>query len=113
MKKEFMALLIKWYHIYTKESLDTPSKDIIEVTKSYRSDIDSVQTFINSATTYCEGGSISTIDLLYNYNGWSKEKMSRNVFAQRLKGNFKVQTVKNNGRLLTCLIDREWIPDFA
>ena len=113
MKKEFMALLIKWYHIYTKESLDTPSKDIIEVTKSYRSDIDSVQTFINSATTHCEGGSISTIDLLYNYNGWSKEKMSRNVFAQRLKGNFKVQTVKNNGRLLTCLIDREWIPDFA
>jgi len=113
LKPEFIILLIKWYDIYCVESLDFPSKDILEVTKSYRADIDSVQTFINSATKVNKGESISTIDLLYNYNGWSKEKMNRNVFAQRLKGNFNIKTVKNNGRLLTCLIDRSWLPDFT
>ena len=113
MKREFMALLIKWYHIYTKDTLDFPSDDIQEVTKNYRADIDSVQTFVNTATKVCEGESISTIDLLFSYNGWSKEKMQRNVFAQRLKGNFNIGTKKVNGRLMTCVLDRGWQPDFC
>ena len=112
LKAEFIVLLIKWYDIYCIESLDYPSKDILEVTKLYRADIDSVQTFINTATKVCKGENISTIDLLYSYNGWSKDKMGRNVFAQRLKGNFNIKTVKNNNRMLTCLIDRIWLPDF-
>ena len=113
LKSEFMILLIKWYKIYCIESLDFPSKDILEVTKSYRADIDSVQTFINTATKVCKGENISTIDLLYSYNGWSKEKMNRNVFAQRIKGTFNVKTLKNNGRMMTCIADRMWLPDFS
>jgi putative DNA primase/helicase len=113
MKGEFMTLLIKWYHIYTIESLDYPSKDIIEFTSKYRADIDSVQTFVNTATRACPGESISIIDLLYGYNGWYKEKMQRNIFAQRLKGNFKIGNAKIYGRMLTCLVDRTWHSDFV
>ena len=83
------------------------------MTKSYRADIDSVQTFINTATKVCKGENISTIDLLYSYNGWSKEKMNRNVFAQRIKGNFNIKTVKNSGRMMTCVVDRMWLPDYS
>lgn len=113
LKSEFMIILIKWYQIYCIETLDFPSKDILEVTKSYRADIDSVQTFINTATKVCKGENISTIDLLYSYNGWSKDKMNRNIFAQRLKGNFNIKTVKNNGRMMTCIVDRMWLSDFT
>ena len=68
---------------------------------------------IHTATKICKGENISTIDLLYSYNGWSKEKMSRNVFSQRIKGNFNIKTVKLNGRMLSCLIDRTWLSDFS
>jgi len=114
MKQEFMALLIKWYKVYCDESLDFPSKEILEVTNSYRSDIDSVQTFVKCATNECSGEHISTVDLLFSYNGWSKEKLSRNTFSQRLKGNFEIGTQKSaNGRLMLCLLNRSWNGDFS
>lgn len=112
MKQEFMLLLIKWYYIYINETLDYPSEDILEVTNSYREDIDSVQTFINASTEYEKGSCISSIDLLYNYNGWSKEKLTRQVFIQRIKSNFNLKQSKCDGRMVQCILDRKWKTGF-
>lgn len=112
MRPEFMSLLIKWYYIYAEETLDYPSDDILEVTNSYREDIDSVQTFINSTTIIQIGHNIPSSELLYNYNGWSKDKLSRQVFIQRLKGSYSLKLAKHEGRMVQCLIDRKWRENF-
>lgn len=64
--------------------------------------------FITESTEECDGGKISTIDTLYNFNGWSEHKMNRNEFAVIVKDNYEVKSVKRNGRMIQCLINRKW-----
>jgi len=71
-----------------------------------------IKEFIESATCEKEGGKISMIDLLYNYNTWSKTKMTRNIFLKEVTKKYNVRDIKTNGRQLSCITNREWVPDF-
>ena len=64
--------------------------------------------FITESTEECDGGKISTIDTLYNFNGWSEHTMNRNEFAVIIKDNYEVKSVKLNGRMIQCLINIKW-----
>jgi len=106
LRPQFIYLLIKWYQLYLQETLDTPSQEIIEITNTYRSDIDSVRTFINETTNHEEKSDIPIHELLFSYNAWAKDKLVRNKFLIRVKSHFDVQLVKVNGKMVQCLRNR-------
>ena len=89
------------------------AKKILEQTIKIKGEPEEkIKEFIESATCEKEGGKTSMIDLLYNYNGWSKAKMSRTVFTKEVKKKYNVKDIKCNGRQLSCITNREWVPDF-
>ena len=73
-----------------------------------------VTEFMKESTKEMEGNNISTIDLLYNYNGYAKTKINKTTFVEILKDSgIKLKTIKHNGRPMQCIINREWLPDFV
>ena len=109
LRPQFMYLLIKWYQLYLQETLDTPSKEIIEITNTYRADIDSVRTFINETTVHEEKAYIPIHEVLFSYNAWAKDKLLRNKLLLRVKSHFDVQLVKIDGKMIQCLINRKFL----
>ena len=69
--------------------------------------------FIESATKYEEGVNISTVDLLFAYNGWTKERLIKNVFTKALKETYRLTMRKmDNGRSTLHLANRNWNENF-
>jgi hypothetical protein len=90
----------------------TANKVIEQILKTKEEPEEKIKEFIESATCEKEGGKISMIDLLYNYHTWSKTKMTRNIFLKEVKKKYNVKCVKLNDRQLSCITNREWVPDF-
>ena len=86
LKMDFFHFLQKYYKLYKTEGLKEP-KEIVSSINSYKSDIDSVKTFMDQAVikTDNEKERISSADLLYAHNSWTINKLDKNRFAKRLK----------------------------
>ena len=100
----FINMLIKWYSIYKAEGL-VPPKSIMENTKEYRKDIDSVTTFIQDRLERVDAGSSyneSYINVYHAYCESNNDKVSRLVFLQRAKSNYDIR--KAGGRKINCFI---------
>ena len=73
-----------------------------------------IKYFIENATLEKENEDISLVDLLYAFNGYSSEKLSRNKFVQAIKSMsmYEVGLEKSNDRKILCLRNRTWNENF-
>jgi hypothetical protein len=84
----------------------TPEKDTEEV-KSL------LYSFIEKATKNEDSKHITTIDLLLAYNGYAKEKLTRNKLEKELKATgWEMGQCNINGRQMKCLKNRTWDSEF-
>ena len=112
---DFMSVLLKWYYVYKSETINTPSSDISCATDSYRKDIDSISSFMDIATERSSSNDdyITIIELLYNYNGYSKTKTTRTQLQNRLKHIYTIKPMKLDGnKNIQCVIGVKWTSDF-
>ena len=71
-----------------------------------------IKEFVNKATKPCMGEDITTIDLLYNYNVYTKTKLTMNIFAKEIKKEFEIKSKKYKERRLSVLVNRQWRQEY-
>jgi hypothetical protein len=111
---DFFHFLAKYYKQYKSEGLKEP-KEIVCSINEYKTDIDSVKTFMEQAVikTTDDKDRISTADLLHSHNNFSDNKLDKGKFSKRLNANsFEVKQKKVNGTNKNCISFVKWNPDF-